>query len=53
VKVIVHAVIVLALVAAYVAVTLSGADGTAVLGVLGGYIGGSGSATLLSNGKGG
>lgn len=36
-----HTVIVLALVAAYVAVTLHGDDGTLVVGLLGGYIGGA------------
>jgi hypothetical protein len=40
-RVVSHTVIVLALVGAYVAVTLHGDDGTLLLGLLGGYIGGA------------
>lgn len=44
---IVHAVVALALVAAYVAVTLHGDDATGILGALGGYLGGAGASTAL------
>jgi len=37
-----HALVVIVLVAAYVAVTLHGDDGNGLLGALGGYIGGVG-----------
>ena len=37
-----HTLIVLALIGTYVALTLRGADATAVLGLLGGYIAGAG-----------
>lgn len=37
-----HSLIVVALVGAYVALSLTGNDGTAILAVLGGYLGGAG-----------
>lgn len=47
---IMHGIIVVALIAAYVAVTLAGHDGTAVLTALGGYIGGAGVAAVKGGG---
>ena len=43
-----HTVVVLALLGAYLAITLSGGDGTALLGVLGGYVGGAGAQASLN-----
>lgn len=48
-----HTLIVLALVAAYVTVTLSGADASGILGALGGYLGGAGVARVTRGADGG
>lgn len=43
---IIHGVIALALIAAYLVVTLAGEDGTALLGVIAGYTGAAGVGSL-------
>lgn len=48
-----HTIIILALISAYVAVTLAHQDGTALLGVLAGYVGAGGvqmAALITKNG---
>lgn len=43
-----HTIVVLALLGAYLAITLTGHDGTAILGVLGGYLGGAGTQGAIT-----
>jgi len=52
VAVIAHTVIIVCLLSAYVTLTLTGHDGSAVLGVLGGYSGGSVLGTVLTKASG-
>lgn len=47
-----HTIVVLALLGAYLAISLTGHDGTALLGVLGGYLGGAGTANLINKAEG-
>jgi hypothetical protein len=47
-----HTIVVLALVGAYLAVTLTGKDATALLGVLGGYLGGAGVQNMIGQARG-
>jgi hypothetical protein len=43
-----HTLVVVILVGAYVALTVTGNDGSAILGVLIGYLGGAGTATVIT-----
>jgi acyl dehydratase len=51
-EVIAHTLVTLALVLAYVTLTLHGDDANAVLGVLGGYIGGAGITKAVQGARG-
>ena len=47
-----HTAVVLALLAAYVVMTVTGHDATALLGLLAGYIGGAGTAAVVARAEG-
>jgi hypothetical protein len=49
---IIDAIVTVALIAAYAALTVTGHDGTAILGVLAGYLGRAGTAALASKAAG-
>ena len=48
-EIITHTVVAIALIMAYVAVTIIGDDGNTVLGILAGYIGGAGIGNSFAN----
>ena len=45
-----HTIVIVALLTAYVTLSVTGHDGTALLGTLGGYVGGAG-VTTVANGQ--